>query len=1024
MPEPHPKTDETATFLQDFETFLNQTTDFVYFKDHNSRFRFCSQTLATITGHAHWRDMVGKHDREVFPPDTAQVYEAEEEPIFRYGQSIVGKIDPYYDSHGRLCYVSTSKWPVRDAQGQVQGVFGISRDVTGTLHTETEYKSIIDTSLDGFLIVSAVDGRFLDVNTALTTMLGYSRAEMLTMSIFDIQSDKSPEEVQRIMASIMKKPGVEVRHRNRHRHSNGSAVDVEFSVRYLETRGGIFVAFIRDITEMLAMAKSLASHHALEEAKRIAEEANASKSLFLANMSHEIRTPMNAILGLSQLGMEINAQLPPKARDYFQKINQSAATLLDIVNDVLDYSKVEAGRLELESITFYLEDLLEQIVDLFTARIEEKGLELAVRIAPQVPTILVGDPLRLRQILNNLVSNPIKFTHQGQIVLVVEGQPSPNGQQVMLHFSVRDTGIGLTAEQKERLFQPYMQADNSITRRYGGTGLGLTISQHLAGMMGGCITVESHFHAGSIFRLEVLLAIPQDICLLPSPMAIQPRMHALVIDDWSVARGIVAEMLRAWNFRVQEATTALEALAIVKKVTAQGDIFDLVFLDWNLQEIDAAEIVRGIQKVMHARHLPHQPMVVMTAASSQESLTHSLRNIGVDAILARPVMPSALLSVVMRFQKGEWPILSTPSHSLSHARDGKNSSTPCSKVPPHNPIQGAHILLVEDNAINQQVVIEFLERQGCCVTTAWNGQEALSILEKMPDSFHVVLMDLQMPVMDGLEATRRIRTQARWNQLPIIAMTAAALLRDQQSCRQAGMNGYLVKPITPQHLFQVLVQHIVPKQALQGLELQNITNLLGGDRTKLIRLLHQFGNDFGNSADQLAQLLANQQYEQASAFLHQIKGAAANVGATWIQQTAHTLEVILRDKGIPSAAMLSTFTQALDITLQSIANIEPESKPATECEEPIAVTEIMDCHSCQWLDIQKHLLTLRTALETHEFIPPEDVESILPLVSCHVIREQLQTLGQQIAACNYTAARITMNALLCSQGHDFTGIRQ
>lgn len=868
------------------------------------------------------------------------------------------------------------------------------------LEDKTAFRSIIETSLDGFFIASATDGRFLDVNRALTTMLGYSRADMLAMSVFDIQATKTPEDVRRIMMKIVKNPGVEVRHRNQHRHATGSVLEVEFSVRYLAIQGGIFVAFIRDMTENLAIAQNLTNSRALEE-------ANLSKSQFLANMSHEIRTPMNAILGLSQLGMEIDAQLPPKARDYYQKINQSASALLDIVNDVLDYSKVEAGRLELESIGFYLEDLLEQIVDLFVTRVEERGLELVVGIAPHVPGMLMGDPLRLRQILNNLVSNAIKFTHQGHIVMEVEMEKPMADGQAALSFFVRDTGIGLTTEQKARLFQPYMQADNSITRRYGGTGLGLTISQRLAGMMGGCITVESHWHAGSTFRFDVTLDVAQNVCPLPPAASLRQGMHVLVIDDWSISRGVVVEMLRHWNCRVEEAASALEALAILKKATTEGntlDAFDLVFVDWGMREVDSSEIVRNIQKVMRSRQLPRQSIVAMTTATGRNPLLRPLRGMGVDAVLAKPVLPSALLGIITQFQQGAWFDLPPPTDDANSVNDVHS-------------IRGAHILLVEDNAINQQVVIEFLEKQGFRVTTAWNGQEALTLLEKSPTGFDAVLMDLQMPIMDGLEAARCIRAQPRWSQLPIIAMTAAVLLEDQQACRHAGMNDYLIKPITPLHLSKALVSHIPPfdwreRQELPGLELQGLTRLLGGNRARLVQLLHQFGNDFGNGADHVAQLLANQQSDKAIAYLHQIKGTAANLGAVLIQKTAAVLEAELRNEE-PSTG-LSAFTRAMEITLRSISSLH----------QPMVIpimSEDRGCQHCQWADVQTHLQTVRTALENHEFIPRETIEKLLSLIACRLMQQQIQVLIRQVDACNYVAALSTLDTLLCSEGYDFTG---
>jgi PAS domain S-box-containing protein len=656
--------------------------------------------------------------------------------------------------------------------------------------SEDEYHTILQTTADGFWIVSAADGRFIDVNPAYCEMSGYSCEELLGMSIPDVEAIENPEETRRHIADVI--AGKRGHFESRHRRKDGREFDVEITTQYLDAHGGALVVFIRDITERKR------HEQALFEAKGEAERANQAKGEFLANMSHEIRTPMNAIIGLSDLALD-QANLPPKLRDYLGKINLSAKALLNIINDILDYSKIEAGRIELEAAEFHVDDLLMGINDLFGVHAEQKGLELLFEVAPEVPQRLVGDVTRIGQVLNNLVGNAVKFTESGEVHvrLGLVGTIAPGAGTARVQFSVRDSGIGMDAEQIEHIFQPFTQADGSITRRFGGTGLGLTISRRLVERMGGEIIVESQPGKGSCFGFDL------ELSFLAGTEAARPAaelrgMRALVVDDVDTSRQILSELLTAWGFRATCAASGAAALDLLEEAaTNPGQAFELILLDWKMPEMDGIAVARRIHELVERQALPRQPVVIMVTAFSRERLLDAARGVGLDAVLTKPVTPSSLFDTIIGLQGGlPLPDAVAPGIKLFDEAAA---------------IRGIHVLLVEDNEMNQTVARDLLERMGLAVSIAGDGTQALERLAS--DSFDAVLMDLQMPVMDGFEATRRIRADARFAGLPVIAMTAAALERDRAACLAAGMNDHVPKPVNARELLAALLRWVRPAAA-------------------------------------------------------------------------------------------------------------------------------------------------------------------------------------------------------------------
>ena len=868
--------------------------------------------------------------------------------------------------------VSQRTQDLQDSQDQLIRQFAFLRVLLDTIPNPIFYKG--------------EHTRFLGCNRAYEDFFGVDRAKFIEKRVLDLEYlpmsarlayQAEDEKVIAECSRILREESLP--------HADGSLRDTLYAVsgfRDTEGKPAGLIGVIVDITPQKNAEREA------ERARRAAESAAEAKSEFLANMSHEIRTPMNAIIGMTHLALQ--TELNSRQRNYLNKVDAAAKGLLGIINDILDLSKIEAGMMRFEHTVFNLDETLQHLADLNAVKARERGLELLFDFAPDVPKYLIGDPLRIGQVLLNLVGNAIKFTEHGEIRLTVE-QLGRDQDRVRLRFSVNDTGVGIAPERLPGLFQAFTQADSSTTRKHGGTGLGLSICKRIVDLLEGHIEARSEPGTGSTFIVELPFSLPDKHAENAPRLGLPTGLRVLVVDDSPSAREVLSHLLDGLGIEHRLAASGAEAMIEMQRIRDTGSAYQLLLLDWKMPAMDGVETLRAIQQ---KQLLADRSRVVMITAHDQEELREALGNLPFAAILAKPATPSSLYDAMV-----------TALHQTG------STST---QVSEHQPLGNFRVLLVEDNEVNRELAEELLLNLGLQVECAADG--AIAVDRVRTQDFDLVLMDCQMPVMDGYAASQAIREQLGKHALPIIAMTANALAGDRERCLAAGMNDHIAKPIDVAALRKTLKYWLQGKNSHENptdpasssagdavLDAPAALARLEDNQVQYARLLSRFAENQAEAVIRLEQAIAENDLAQAQRLIHTLRGLAATIGANQLSKTAAELEDLIKqavEQPENFGPELDSHCRKVDAALQEVLRFVAgklvELQPKT-AQTPPSLTKL----STQLAELQ-HLLDQDDAMAGRLF------DNLQDQLAEHMTHSDFRALQHAIRAYDFELASQTL----------------
>ncbi|MCP4610287.1 MAG: response regulator [Planctomycetes bacterium] len=861
-------------------------------KDIDGRFTFANQSFCDLLGKP-LEEITGKTDFDFFPEELAQKYRTDDQRVLDTGELF--KAVEENKKNGEVRYVQVMKSAVRDASKKIVGVQVIFWDVTERKKAEKDLayeRFLLETLMDNspdYIYFKDIESRFIRISKALSDYFNMSTpSEAIGKTDLDIFD---PERARQYLADeqeVMREGKPVVNKEEEQSWPNGRVKWVSTSKVPLRSSEGEVIGTFgisRDITDRKNTEVQL------QAAKETAEVANRAKSDFLATMSHEIRTPMNGIIGMIDLLLSTNPT--DQQHMYLDLASQSAQTLLRLINNILDFSKIEAGKFELESVGFKLRDTLGDTLQTLAGRASAKGVELTYHIPPAVPDDLVGDPGRLCQIMVNLAGNAVKFTEQGEIGVEVKLE-SHVGNDVHLHFSVSDTGPGIPPEKQDLIFEAFRQADSSMSRQYGGTGLGLAISSHLVDLMKGRIWVESQVGKGSTFHFVTPFSLQKDapITSATGPVTLH-GLRVLVVDDNETNRLILEEMLTNWRMKPTTVDSGQKALIELERAAKAGNPYYLSLLDGMMPQMDGFMLA---EKIKQKPDLSQIKLIILSSAGRLESKARC-RQLGIDYCLMKPVKQSELLDAIVTVLR----VATADEISQKAVIDESPES-----------VISLRILLAEDGLVNQKVAVNLLEQRGHKVMIANNGQEAITAVAN--ESFDVVLMDVQMPTMDGLEATGIIREREKESgaHIPIIAMTAHAMKGDRERCLEAGMDGYIPKPIRANDLYEtveVTVARVCGSQSQDNgiteaeeiIDRDQVLKQIGGGDENLKEIVELFAVESEKLMTRMREAITNEDPSELQRAAHTLKGSISLFGVKCPMAAALRLEIMGRDKNLADA---------------------------------------------------------------------------------------------------------------------------